>query len=96
MTPQPQQRDPAQGEREYPTLTKRVPIDRGLQGILDRLADQRDEIAALERQLEAAKKRRRTLIAKCRKAGLSLRAIAPFAGITNVRIHQQESLAKGR
>lgn len=74
----------------YPTIRKQVELDRGVRGVLDRLADQRDEIATLERRLRAAKKRRLALIQKARYAGLSLRKIEPFAGVSNVRIHQLE------
>lgn len=76
-------------EQEYPKVMGE--LDPGMKGVLDRLADQRDEIATLERRLAAAKKRRAALIAKARHGGLTLRAIEPFAGVTNVRISQMEN-----
>jgi len=71
-------------------------MSRGIEGVKVRLRDQRREIETLERRLSKAKKRRGLLIAKLRTAGLSLRAVADIAGISNPRISQEEAAARKR
>lgn len=64
---------------------------KGIESVEARLREQAAEIARLERLLKGAKKRRGTLIAKLRRGGMSLRQVAPIAGISNPAISQEET-----
>lgn len=68
-------------------MADRVTVySRAEQSVLDRLAEQRDEIKGLERLLAAAKRRRDVLLAKARRTGITCRALEPYAGIANTAV----------
>jgi len=76
--------------RELPADQQRIQgreRDRRVEGVKRRLEEQRDEINRLEGRLTGARRRRAALIRKLGEAGLSERAIAPLAGVSNVTVH---------
>jgi DNA-directed RNA polymerase specialized sigma subunit len=67
---------------------ERTPPTRGQEGVLERLRTERDKIAELERELRPAQKRRRLLVVKAVRAGLTTRTIGEAAGITSAAVSQ--------
>ena len=67
---------------------RRLVLDRGEEAVLRHLEVERDQIASLERRLSAARNRRKLLCEKAVRAGIPLRTLEPYAGLTNVRISQ--------
>jgi hypothetical protein len=57
--------------------------DRGAQGIISRLTDEREAIERLERQLKWHKRNRRALVLKALRKGMTTRHIGAIAGLSS-------------
>lgn len=60
----------------------------GLSALADRIRDEAQDITRLTGELREHRRRRNLLIGKARHAGVSVRQIEQWAGVSNVRVSQ--------